>query len=92
MPANGAAGKAGTVEMPSYQPQEHSGSTILKPSGGGKASTKSTITAEEQATRVKQMQMLFDLQKNLDCVFVIDTTGSMDEYIAAVKEAIKELV
>jgi Mg-chelatase subunit ChlD len=36
--------------------------------------------------------MLFDLQKNLDCVFVIDTTGSMDEYIAAVKEAIKELV
>ena len=38
------------------------------------------------------MQILADLQKRLDCVFVIDTTGSMDEYIVSVKEAINELV
>ncbi len=58
MPSKGAAGKAGTVEMPSKQPQD--GSVLLKPSGGGKdtmatgsvlmptkASTKSSLTAEE---------------------------------------------
>ena len=32
------------------------------------------------------------MQKNLDCVFVIDTTGSMDEYILAVQATIKKLM
>jgi uncharacterized protein YegL len=42
--------------------------------------------------RLQQLETLLELEQNLDCVFVIDTTGSMDDYIVAVKEAVKQLM
>ena len=39
----------------------------------------------------RNMAAMFDLQRNLDCVFCVDTTGSMDPWIKATLSTVKQL-
>lgn len=38
------------------------------------------------------MAIMFDLQRNVDCVFCVDTTGSMDPWIMGTLDTVKQLM
>jgi len=57
-----------------------------------KKPVKKGLTAEEKAARFKNITTIFELMQNLDCVFCIDTTGSMDDYIPEVKKTIAAII
>jgi len=54
--------------------------------------TKRPLTDEEKKANQRNIILIYELMQNLDCVFCVDTTGSMDDYIVAAKETIAGLI
>jgi len=65
------------------------GSEAVKPTGTSRRATRMAkaseqrvqYTDEERVRMARNLGLMFDLQRNVDCVFCVDTTGSMDPWI-----------
>lgn len=81
-------------------PSKTGSSTIVPPSGTSsrrpvpptRKPEKPKLTEAQKEANRKNIATIFEIMQTLDCVFCVDTTGSMDDYIVAVKETIAQLI